>query len=619
MFKKLLSLAFIFTLGVNVLFANGRYTKEQMESFAKIIYKQHFNGDAVVGKRLDNVKVDYKPVYNAPVINTDNTIISFTYRQTGGVSFYDLQSNGSTMQIWQDPSNPDAIHVVMMTSASTTFTPRITKYFYSSDRGNTFSFIADVPPTQNGFCVISGTSDGNALIMNHAAEGGSVVRAQAYADAAPGLGSFTRLDPGLVQTTLGAIWPRMVPTQTVMLTNKYAFVASINGQDFTYRNNGTSLSASTFTGYIQIPDGDQAETYSLARGADGRIGLAYIGSTIDQGDVFFMESTDNGSTYSSPIKVFNRNEADTQSAGGLRGICLTYQNNSPKLVFEVVAQTPSGSYFPGLPNQIMFWSSSLPGADPNRCLQIIQSDTNTTIGPNGVPYAPNVGVNDVFAPVCRPVIGTSANNTVMYVACMVATSNTGGAVDTTSFRDIYMTFATTGNSLNEWRKPFRVNTTSPIRDWTYPSISPKNDQTASTYFVNMTAQVDSIPGSFVNGMGNGPSNARLNYIRVSIDASKVNVNNLSTEVPNNFMLAQNFPNPFNPSTSIRFALPKSSSVMLNVYDVSGKLVATLINNEVVSAGLNEVQFNASSLPSGIYFYTLSADNFKDTKKMILVK
>ena len=85
-----------------------------------------------------------------------------------------------------------------------------------------------------------------------------------------------------------------------------------------------------------------------------------------------------------------------------------------------------------------------------------------------------------------------------------------------------------------------------------------------------------------------------------------------------YKLAQNFPNPFNPSTKISFSVAKKSNVMLNVYNILGEQVATLVN-EVKESGSYQVEFNAANLPSGIYIYRLDADNFTSTKKMMLVK
>lgn len=87
---------------------------------------------------------------------------------------------------------------------------------------------------------------------------------------------------------------------------------------------------------------------------------------------------------------------------------------------------------------------------------------------------------------------------------------------------------------------------------------------------------------------------------------------------NNFSLSQNFPNPFNPSTKIRYQIPKMSYVTLKVYDVLGNEIETLVNEEK-PIGVYEVEFNATGLPSGIYFYKLIAGEFNQTKKLILLK
>lgn len=98
----------------------------------------------------------------------------------------------------------------------------------------------------------------------------------------------------------------------------------------------------------------------------------------------------------------------------------------------------------------------------------------------------------------------------------------------------------------------------------------------------------------------------------------VNVQTISSEVPSAFALNQNYPNPFNPSTKINFSLPKAGFVTLKVYDLTGKEVSSLVN-ENLNIGTYGVDFNAAALTSGIYFYTLNTENFSETKKMMLIK
>ncbi len=100
---------------------------------------------------------------------------------------------------------------------------------------------------------------------------------------------------------------------------------------------------------------------------------------------------------------------------------------------------------------------------------------------------------------------------------------------------------------------------------------------------------------------------------------QVGVNEQISNLPTKYELKQNYPNPFNPVTAIGFSLLAGSDVTLKVYDVLGREVATLINNEKKDAGKYSVQFDATHLPSGIYIYKLTAGSFIDMKKMVLMK
>lgn len=85
-----------------------------------------------------------------------------------------------------------------------------------------------------------------------------------------------------------------------------------------------------------------------------------------------------------------------------------------------------------------------------------------------------------------------------------------------------------------------------------------------------------------------------------------------------FSLSQNYPNPFNPTTKIYFDLHVNGNVKIEIFDVVGRNVQTLLN-EYKTAGSYEVNFNASNLPGGVYFYKLSSGNWSEIKRMILLK
>lgn len=660
MFKRLLFSIVISILLVGSLQAGTRYTTEQMRQFAQLSYTTKMVGDIIYSERVDKSMgsigstyrfaiapaiLDLGPAVNIQYPVQGDFVGNVTMRQiTGntnstGATWYDLQGNGAAHQIWQNPGNPNELAMAYTWSSDTTNTwpTRTVRNYVSTDKGVTWTEVGDVPTPgpRSGFPAVTGVpgSSGMPIIAFHTTAGGAPsARTQVFVDPVVGLGSWTPLDPG-VASGVDPIWPRISATTDQAGANKFVVLSSQNSTTapfFSGRNTGTSLSSPTFLGWQQIPNMDNAETYAVANGDGNRIGIAYL--TVDgpnANGAMFMESLDGGSTFGTPVNIFMpQHGADTVAP--IRGISIVYQGTSPKVVFEICPQTlniPNPTYSPGLPNRIMFWSNNLPGADPNRCIPIFYTDTLNS-GPNSVPFAPSGGINDVFVPVCRPVIGTSG--TALFVAAQVATDSVdmfvwNAGVDTalTPYRALYL--AASGNNGLSWKRPVKITPTGgPNRDYCWPSMSMRNDENAGSYFVNMTVQSRPRAGSNVNSVGSTtnfiPRPWTLNtmqYLRVEIP-KPVLVENI-TSVAKGFSLAQNFPNPFNPSTSIRFALPTKSNVVLKIYDISGKEVATLINNEVVSAGLNEITFNGVNLASGVYFYSITAGNFKDTKKMMLIK
>jgi hypothetical protein len=89
-------------------------------------------------------------------------------------------------------------------------------------------------------------------------------------------------------------------------------------------------------------------------------------------------------------------------------------------------------------------------------------------------------------------------------------------------------------------------------------------------------------------------------------------------LPKSYALNQNYPNPFNPSTTIEFDIPEKTNVKLIIYDILGREIETLIDKEL-EPGKYKLNFNATNLPSGVYFYTLKTPKFTKTNKMLLIK
>ena len=99
----------------------------------------------------------------------------------------------------------------------------------------------------------------------------------------------------------------------------------------------------------------------------------------------------------------------------------------------------------------------------------------------------------------------------------------------------------------------------------------------------------------------------------------VGVEPISNEIPKDFNLGQNYPNPFNPMTEIKYELPKNSFVTIKIYNTLGEEITRLVNYEYKSAGRYSISFDGTNYASGIYFYSIEAGTFKQTKKMILIK
>jgi hypothetical protein len=138
---------------------------------------------------------------------------------------------------------------------------------------------------------------------------------------------------------------------------------------------------------------------------------------------------------------------------------------------------------------------------------------------------------------------------------------------------------------------------------------------------------DSCQISITIGNNSGPVNLGSYFLLDDLAFSGITADvDDEGNVPYEYTLEQNYPNPFNPSTTISFSVPTKAFISLKVYDALGKEISTLVEEEK-STGTYQVTFNASTLPSGIYFYRLiavnstenSARNFSEIKKMILLK
>ncbi len=540
-----------------------------------------------------------------------DSIISITDVYMGESSLYDLQSNAVTQQLQQ--WYKDTLHAVFMQNlvSGSTSTDRRTKYIYSVDHGTTWTQQGEVGTTVgiiSGYAAIYLTADGRAVVGNHAVEVTAGQHPCIYHDLAPMVGVWSLCDAeGTAATT--RVWLRFVVTSSGKVPFISAYNPSTPQDTVTWLNVLTNPTGCTFSGFVVKNDMDNAEQYSMEIAANGTIGIAYITNDFtpaNGGDVHYITSTDEGVTWSTPTTIYDATPNPNDYMGALRGVDLVYTGNTPNVVFALVHETDAGNYYPTLNGRIMFWNPNVNSGNP-----VVLADS--TLVPDRPIQGSNT-INDVYVSISRPTIGKSRNESILYCTFSVARAETSPNADSTPYMDTY--FAWSNNNGASWQeyKPL-TNLSGPLRDCRYACLAPVNDNDNNFYYANLVYVSDSIPGSAVNGAAE--SLAKFRYIKVQMP-SLIGVKNIGSEVPKNFVLNQNYPNPFNPSTKITFDLPMNEFVTLKVYDVTGREIAVLVN-EKLTAGMKEYEFNAVNLPSGVYFYTIQAGDFKATRKMVLIK
>jgi len=182
------------------------------------------------------------------------------------------------------------------------------------------------------------------------------------------------------------------------------------------------------------------------------------------------------------------------------------------------------------------------------------------------------------------------------------------AIDT--FGNVYITGHSTGIGTQYDFCTIKYNS-SGTQQWVQIYNGPGNtNDEANSIAVNNSGYV------YITGRSMG-SGTYLDYCTIKY-YEPIGIKNISNEVPSAFSLYQNYPNPFNPNTNITFSIPKSGTVKLIVYDVMGKEVSVIVNSNL-QKGIYSISFDGSALASGVYIYKITAGDFLDVKKMILIK
>lgn len=250
----------------------------------------------------------------------------------------------------------------------------------------------------------------------------------------------------------------------------------------------------------------------------------------------------------------------------------------------------------------------------------------------------------------KKVINLSGQNDNMYnIACDAAGNIYGGCKKGHSVENDFAIMKFSPAGVIEWTKVFDGGGNDAVSDLTVDdngflyvsgmTVVPGQDANSIVLKYNSSGDIlwqqqynnsttnlgDQGRGIILDNSGNVIITGLTNNTGTAVDALIIKytqsgvtgVQNVNA-IPEKFELKQNYPNPFNPQTNISFALPKTGNVKLTVFDITGKVVAELVNG-IRSEGSHTVNFNADGLSSGTYFYKLETQGFSDVKKMILIK
>lgn len=522
----------------------------------------------------------------------------------GLTGYYDLQSHGRSMrQLYY--FNSSVIHAVYMTSSdsSNIEDSRRTHYSFSSDGGVTWGYITTVPNNPNlksgfGFLTASsGVFEGNAIIVNHY---GTQLKTFIHTDAFPGLGSFESTQSF---SSIAYIFPAVnrFSNNNVLVTGlSFSGRDTIVSQIFNPQTNqwisNSALFASNETNYWN-------SSFTSATGPNGKAlivvsALYDVNGSFNKNRIFYWTTDNNGVTWSDRKLLYDTQiDVDGDTSRPFTGLDAVYDDNGNFfVVFNTITEKED------------YVNSKIWLNKNGVSSKIIARNNEITGAMNSPAGIPMTGVCSMD----WPSISISEFNDAVFCAYSVAKQN--DVVNGFNSMDIHISYANAGNLQPSISFPI----TSGQSDERYVSLNRKSFGSTMRK-IPAVYQKDPQPGTHVESFDNAPvSRASLIYNEIELILNPLNSLYNNAELPSVHSLNQNFPNPFNPETQIKFEIAKSNFVKLYIYDNAGRLVETIVNQSL-SPGTYEVQWNAQNYPSGVYFYRLEVEGFSKTNKMLLIK
>jgi hypothetical protein len=543
-------------------------------------------------------------------LNTDNLVIIDTGGSVRGLTqFYDYVTNGNNLKkLWVLGDTiiiacdyTDSLHAQSSSS-------RRTYYQASFDHGNTW--FNDPIIVSNSYTaypdLVPVISSGNRTM---AVTGRGQISGGAYAavDVILGAGAFiisNLPNPGSYGAIVSA------PLSITNFACAYSSHDSLLFRTYNYINNSFS-SNPLFISLFQTNS-----RYYIATN--------YNGSNIFvmwwEGSSHFMkgrESSNGGVTFGSEITIFSNSfnvEGDNVTAWFPADITYKPGTNVPCVVMSTLAE---GALLSGQGCKVLFWSPSVNSGQPVKIADYHNMPGTFISDPNYFnSHCRNIQYD--LTPLSHPSVAFSGDGSVL--ACIFSVVREDTSYYGFQYNNIYGSYSTNGG-LN-WVNPHPIGCSVPDTrtlcstcDEIYPTLSKTGN---SVNGFNLTYSLSGCPGStsFINVTT--PICKVYQVYKTYCPLTMSNVSTISIEKPKLYSLKQNYPNPFNPVTHIRFAILNTSDVKLAVYNAMGEEIKRIVEQRL-SAGTYNVDFDGSNLASGVYFYTITAGDFIQTKKMLLVK
>lgn len=344
------------------------------------------------------------------------------------------------------------------------------------------------------------------------------------------------------------------------------------------------------------------------------VAYCYINEPLNTGgdpyrSVRVQSSTDNGMTWSTPVKYGFPGGApiiggDSTETYWHEDVAYKPGTTDPYIVYSTAMRGSTlGSYRRGA--KICIQSPVLNSGDP----VVIADWHNIPFLADSALFENNLFDIQVNAEcLSHPSVGFSTDGSTIWVTYSVIQKDTcSGYALIFNYFDVYVSKSTDGGMT--WTTPQNISNTQ-NEDEMYPVVAKTGN---SNDYPFLAYQWSLIPGcqGFTDFQTITISHQVLKSIEIGIEP-------LSNNIPSGFKLAQNYPNPFNPSTNIKFDVASRENIRLSVYDLLGRLVRVIVNQEMLP-GSYQVKFDGSNLSSGVFFYKLEAANYSEVRKMVLVK